>query len=350
LNLAGLAHPLLRLLPAEAAHRAAIVGLWLYPPAAAPPTDERLATRLAGIAFPNPLGLAAGFDKNAEVPGPALGLGFGFVEVGTLTPKPQPGNPKPRLFRLPQDAAVINRYGFNNAGYEGALARLQRRPRGLIGVNVGANKDSPDRVADYALGIRTFAKVADYFTVNVSSPNTPALRDLQGREALDGLLAAVLAARDEAAPARPVFLKIAPDLDERGLDDILEVASARRIDALIISNTTVARPPSLKSAGRAEMGGLSGRPLFDPSTRLLARAWSASRGALPLIGCGGIEDGKTALAKIEAGASLVQLYTSLALRGPEVVPAVLKGLAEAVQARRVPAIAALVGTRARDWL
>ena len=349
MNLATLAQPLLRLLPAEAAHRAAIAGLRLSPPHASPPADPRLRTTVAGLAFPNPLGLAAGFDKNAEVFGPALGLGFGFVEVGTLTPKPQPGNPKPRLFRLPEDAAVVNRYGFNNDGFAAALNRLRSRTVGMIGVNVGANKDSPDRVADYALGIRTFAKVADYFTVNVSSPNTPALRELQGRAALDGLLANVLAARDEAAPQKPVFLKIAPDLDEGGLDDILEVATARKVDALIIANTTVARPASLRSRHRAEMGGLSGRPLFEPSTRLLARAYRATGGALPLIGCGGVEDGKTALAKIEAGASLIQLYTSLALKGPSVVTAVLDGLARAVEAKG-SAIGALVGAGAQEWI
>jgi len=349
LNLATLAQPLLRLLPAEAAHRAAIAGLRLSPPHVSPPADPRLRTTVAGLAFPNPLGLAAGFDKNAEVFGPALGLGFGFVEVGTLTPKAQPGNPKPRLFRLPEDAAVINRYGFNNEGFAAALNRLRSRTVGTIGVNVGANKDSPDRVADYALGIRTFAKVADYFTVNVSSPNTPALRELQGRAALDGLLANVLAARDEAAPQKPVFLKIAPDLDEGGLDDILEVATARKVDALIIANTTIARPASLRSRHRAEMGGLSGRPLFEPSTRLLARAYRATGGALPLIGCGGVEDGKTALAKIEAGASLIQLYTSLALKGPSVVTAVLDGLARAVEAKG-SAIGALVGAGAQEWI
>jgi dihydroorotate dehydrogenase len=348
-SLAGLAQPLLRLLPAETAHRAAILGLKVAPPAADPPADPRLGISLAGLAFPNPLGLAAGFDKNAEVPGPALKLGFGFVEVGTLTPKAQPGNPRPRLFRLGEDGAVINRYGFNNEGFDAALARLRTRPAGLVGVNVGANKDSADRIADYALGVRTFALVADYFTVNVSSPNTPALRELQGRAALDGLMARVLTARDETAPGKPVFLKIAPDLDPGALEDILDVARSRAVDALIISNTTVARPASLKSRHRAEVGGLSGRPLFESSTRLLARAFRATGGALPLIGCGGIEDGGTALAKIEAGASLVQLYTSLALKGPGVVTEVLDGLTRAIAARGAPNVAALVGARAGEW-
>ncbi len=336
-------------MPAETAHRAAIVGLKLVPPNPVPPGDPKLRTTVAGLSFPNPLGLAAGFDKNAEVAGAALALGFGFVEVGTLTPKPQPGNLRPRVFRLPEDGAVINRYGFNNEGFAAALKRLEGRPSELIGVNVGANKDSLDRVADYALGVRTFAAVADYFAINISSPNTPGLRELQGRAALDGLLAAALAARDEAAPGKPVFLKIAPDLDEGALDDILEVATARRIDALVISNTTIARRASLKSADRAEMGGLSGRPLFEPSTRLLARAYRATGGALPLIGCGGIEDAGTALAKFEAGASLIQLYTSLALKGPDVVGEVLAGLGRAVNAAGGSGIRALVGTRADVW-
>ena len=349
MSLLALGQPVLRLLPAEAAHRMAVLGLKLAPLPAAPPSDPRLATRIAGLAFPNPLGLAAGFDKDAEVPGAALRLGFGFVEVGTLTPRPQPGNARPRLFRLAADGAVINRFGFNNDGFDPALARLRNRPAGLIGINVGANKDSADRIADYVLGVRTFAAVADYFTVNVSSPNTPALRELQGRKPLDALMAQVLAARDEAAPGRPVFLKIAPDLAEGALDDILEVVRSRAVDGLIISNTTVARPASLTSPRRTEMGGLSGRPLFEPSTRLLAQAYRATGGALPLIGVGGIEDGRTALAKIEAGASLIQLYTGLALKGPAVVAQALDGLARAVTERGAPDIAALVGTRAGDW-
>jgi dihydroorotate dehydrogenase len=347
LNLAGFAAPLLRRLPAETAHRAAILGLRLAPTAAVGPADPALAVTVAGLVFPNPLGLAAGFDKNAEVPGAVLKLGFGFAEVGTLTPNPQPGNPRPRLFRLSEDEAVINRYGFNNEGYAAALARLRSRPAGVVGVNVGANKDSTDRIADYVLGITTFAGVADYFTVNVSSPNTPGLRNLQGRAALDVLLARVSAARDETAPGKPVFLKIAPDLDEAGLDDVLAVALARRVDGLIVSNTTIARPASLVSRHRVETGGLSGRPLFAPSTRLLARAYLACGGALPLIGAGGIEDAATALAKIEAGASLIQLYTSLALNGPGVVADILIGLARATRERR--GLGALVGMKAAEW-
>ncbi len=349
MRLAKLAAPVLRRLPAETAHRAAIAGLKIAPPAGAPSPDPRLAVDVLGLKFPNPLGLAAGFDKNAEVPGAMLRLGFGFVEVGTLTPQPQGGNARPRLFRLPEDSAVINRYGFNNEGFERARRRLERRPPGIIGVNLGANKDAQDRVEDYALGVRTFAGLADYLTINVSSPNTPGLRDLQRREALDDLIARVVDARDRTEPRRPLMLKIAPDLDARGLEDIVATALFRRIDGLIVSNTTIARPATLTSRNRAETGGLSGRPLFEPSTRLLARAYLLTDGALPLIGCGGIEDSETALAKIEAGASLVQLYTALALKGHGVVGEILDGLSRAVQARGLNGIGELVGAQASFW-
>jgi len=348
-RLAQIAEPLIRLLPPETAHCAAIAGLKISPPRSAAPCDLRLAVEALGLRFPNPLGLAAGFDKNAEVPGAMLNLGFGFVEVGTLTPRPQYGNPRPRLFRLPEDHAVINRFGFNNEGYETAGARLGRRPAGVVGVNVGANKDAADRIADYVLGVKTFAAAADYLTINISSPNTPGLRDLQKREALDELVARVVAARDESEPRRPLLIKIAPDLDERELNEIVASALGRRVDGLIVSNTTVARPASLRSRHRSEAGGLSGRPLFEPSTRLLARAYVAVGGAMPLIGCGGVEDAETALAKIEAGASLVQLYTSLALRGVGVVEEILAGLARAVHERGVASIGALTGTQASNW-
>jgi dihydroorotate dehydrogenase len=341
--------PLVKRLPPETAHRAAILGLKLAPPFPAKRPDPRLAVAALGLSFPNPLGLAAGFDKNAEVPGAMLRLGFGFVEVGTLTPRPQPGNARPRLFRLREDGAVINRFGFNNEGYDRARARLQRRPEGLVGVNVGANKDAADRIADYALGVKTFAPFADYLAINVSSPNTPGLRDLQRRDALDALVARAVEAREATAPRRPLLVKIAPDLDERELDDIVAVALARRVDGLIVSNTTISRPATLRSRHRGETGGLSGRPLFAPSTRLLAEAYLKLGGALALIGCGGIEDAETALAKIEAGANLIQLYTSLALKGVGVVAEVLDGLARAVEARGVANVAALTGTRARDW-
>jgi dihydroorotate dehydrogenase len=348
-RLAKLAGPLLRRLPAETAHRAAINGLKIAPPAQAPLSDPRLAVEVLGLKFPNPLGLAAGFDKNAEVPGAMLKLGFGFVEVGTLTPRPQEGNARPRLFRLNEDSAVINRYGFNNEGFERARARLERRLPGLIGVNLGANKDAADRVEDYVLGVRTFAPLADYLTINVSSPNTPGLRELQRREALDDLIARVVEARDETEPRRPLMLKIAPDLDVSGLEDIVATALTRRIDGLIVSNTTIARPATLISRNRGESGGLSGRPLFGPSTRLLARAYLLTGGAMPLIGVGGVDDSETALAKIEAGANLVQLYTGLALKGYGVIEAILEGLSLSVEARGLNRIGELVGSRATAW-
>jgi dihydroorotate dehydrogenase len=350
-RLADVAAPVLKRLPAETAHRAAICALKIAPPSRPTEADPRLTVEILGMRFPNPLGLAAGFDKNAEVPGPMLKLGFGFVEVGTLTPRPQDGNARPRLFRLHEDAAVINRFGFNNEGFERAKARLSRRPSGdgVIGVNVGANRDSADRGADYVLGVKTFAALADYLTINISSPNTPGLRDLQRREALDDLVTRVVAARDETEPRRPLLVKIAPDLDARGLEDIVATALAHRIDGLIVSNTTVARPASLSSRNRAEPGGLSGRPLFEPSTRLLARAYLLTGGAMPLIGCGGVEDAASALAKIEAGANLVQLYTGLALKGAGVVAEILDGLKRAAGERGVARIGELVGARASAW-
>jgi dihydroorotate dehydrogenase len=348
-RLAEFAQPLIQLLPPETAHRVAINSLKIASPRQSKSPDPRLAVEVLGLRFPNPLGLAAGFDKNAEVPAAMLRLGFGFVEVGTLTPRPQAGNPRPRLFRLADDAAVINRFGFNNDGYEKALARFASRPDGVLGVNLGANKDASDRIADYVLGVTTFAPVADYLAINISSPNTPGLRDLQRREALDELVARLVAARDETQPRRPLLVKIAPDLDEGGLDDLVAVALARRVDGLIVSNSTVARPASLRSNYRGEAGGLSGRPLFEPSTRLLARAYRALGGAIPLIGCGGVEDARTALAKIEAGASLIQLYTGLALKGVGVIEEILAGLTRAVDDRGVASVAQMVGTRVNDW-
>ena len=348
--LGALALPVLARLPPETAHRATIAALRLAP--AAPPraADPRLAVSAFGLEFPNPLGMAAGFDKNAEVPRALLALGFGFVEVGTLTPRPQPGNPRPRLFRLPADRALVNRLGFNNRGYEAARARLAaKRIEGVVGVNVGPNKDAADRLADYELGVKTFAPFASYIAINISSPNTPGLRDLQRRDALDELVARVVGARDEAAPRRPLLIKIAPDLDLRALDDVVAVCTARGVDGMIVSNTTIARPPSLRNANAREAGGLSGRPLFEPSTRMLARTFLRCAGAFPLIGCGGVDDAGSALAKIEAGATLVQLYTGLVYRGPSLIDEILDGLSRAVAARGVGGVGDLVGTRARDW-
>ncbi len=346
----ALVQPWLRLLPPEVAHRAAIFGLGCAPNVAPKARDPRLGVEAFGLHFPNPLGLAAGFDKSAEAPGGLLALGFGFVEVGTLTPRPQAGNPKPRLFRLDADAAIINRMGFNNDGYEAARRRLSSfRSLGILGVNVGPNKDAADRVADYVLGLKTFAPFANYLTINISSPNTAGLRDLQRADALDDLVARVLEARDATAPRRPVLVKIAPDLDLRGLDDIVAVVMKRGADGLIISNTTLARPPTLRDPQARESGGLSGRPLFAASTRLLARAYLRCEGALPLIGCGGVEDAETALAKIEAGATLVQIYSGFVFRGSGAIDQILDGLLKALVARGAAGIGALVGVKAREF-
>jgi dihydroorotate dehydrogenase len=303
-----------------------------------------------GLRFPHPLGLAAGFDKDAEAPAGLLRLGFGFVEVGTLTPRPQAGNTRPRVFRLPADAAIINRLGFNNEGFEAARRRFEARSiDGIVGVNFGANKDTADRAADYVLGVKTFAPFASYFTINVSSPNTAGLRDLQRREALDELVARVADARDTSTPRRPMLIKIAPDLDLRGLDDIVAVATSRGADGLIISNTTVTRPPVLIDPAKRETGGLSGRPLFPASTRLLARAYLRCDGAMPLIGCGGIEDAAGAIAKIEAGATLLQVYTGFVYRGPGLIEDILAGLAKSAAAGGSGTISQRVGVKARDF-
>lgn len=313
-----LVRPLAFALDAERAHRLTIRALKAIPPGLPPQEDPVLAIRVAGLDFPNPVGLAAGFDKDAEVPGQMLGFGFGFVEVGTLTPRPQAGNPKPRLFRLVEDRAVINRMGFNNDGFDSARGRLGRR-RGLVGVNIGANKDSADRIADYAAGVREMAAVADYLTVNVSSPNTPGLRALQHAAALDELLGGAMEARGRTGP--PIFLKLAPDLAPEEIDAIARTAIERRVDALIIGNTTVSRPP-LRSKHSGEAGGLSGAPLKDLALRRLKDFRAATGGAMPLIAAGGIENGVDAYARIRAGASLVQLYTALVYQGPGIAEAI----------------------------
>jgi len=321
MSLFDLVLPALRCLDPETAHRLTVRGLATgLGPADRSPPPASLGQRLWGLDFPHPVCMAAGFDKSAECWRGLQKLGVGAVEVGTVTPRPQAGNPRPRLFRLPQDRAAINRNGFNNDGLEAAVSRLagRDRRRGVVGINIGANKDTADPVDDYVLGVRLLAPLADYVTVNVSSPNTPGLRDLQGEGPLGRLLAAVLAARAEACGAAPppVLLKIAPDLADGQVEAIVETALACGIDGLIVSNTTTARPDSLRSAARTEAGGLSGRPLFEPSTRVLARAYRAAAGRLPLVGVGGVEDGATAYAKIRAGARLVQLYTALVYNGP----------------------------------
>ena len=323
-----LLRPLVFMLDAERAHRLTIAVLKLMPGSSGPMEDQRLQVQVAGLDFPNPVGLAAGFDKNAEVYRQVLELGFGFAEVGTLTPLPQAGNPKPRLFRLAEDRAVINRMGFNNEGLEAARKRLlkRHRKRGLVGVNIGANKDSADRIADYVTGVRAMAPLADYLTVNISSPNTPGLRALQDKGALDELLAAVLEVRGGDGP--PVFLKLAPDLERQDIDDIAGVAIARKLDALIVSNTTISRP-HLQSHHRDEAGGLSGAPLKQLALQRLREFRSATGGGLPLIAAGGIENGVDAYARIRAGASLVQLYSALVYQGPalaRLITGELKGL------------------------
>jgi dihydroorotate dehydrogenase len=352
--------PLLRWLDPEDSHRLAIQGLKLLPPIRPRPDDAKLAVRAFGLNFPNPIGMAAGFDKNAEVPDPLLRLGFGFVEIGTVTPKPQIGNPRPRLFRLERDQAVVNRMGFNNDGADAVLRRLAARAHlgGIVGVNVGANKDSPDRVADYVKLIEMFAPVASYFTVNVSSPNTPGLRDLQAAAALDDLLAKVIDARErvrEKAGDSPVLLKIAPDLSLAELDDVVQIARSRRVDGMIVANTTLARPPTLREQTRAkEQGGLSGRPLFRLSTRMVAETYVRAEGAFALIGVGGIDTGGAALTKIRAGASLIQLYSSLVYKGLSLVDDIKRDLASTLLRTGRDQLSEIVGAdaatiTAEDW-
>ena len=312
----------------ETAHRATIAALRLWGSVGAPFAGSFVSdasrVRLAGIDFPNPVGLAAGLDKNAEAVAGLFGLGFGAVEVGTLTPRPQPGNPKPRLFRLAEDEAVINRMGFNNQGIDAALVRVAKLERraGVLGINVGANKDSENRVADYAEGVRKAAAHADYITINVSSPNTPGLRDLQSRPALDELLAACDTARD----ATPLFLKIAPDLDRAGIEGAIRAAIDNRVDALIVSNTTISRPAGLRSRFAGEAGGLSGAPLRDLARAKLIEAREASGGELPLISAGGIDSADEAKRRLDAGAVLVQVYSALVYKGPGLIRDILSGM------------------------
>lgn len=329
----------LRRLDAETAHGLTLRALQAGLGGQAAPDHPILATEVAGLSLPNPIGLAAGFDKNAEAVAPLLRAGFGFVEAGTVTPRPQPGNPRPRLFRLREDGAVINRLGFNNEGLEGFADRLARKPPGVVGANLGANKDSEDRAADYVAGLRRLAGLPDYFTVNISSPNTPGLRGLQGRGALDDLLGRLQEAR---ADATPLFLKIAPDLHDSELRDIVESASAHGLDGLIVSNTTVERPPGLRAAGRGEVGGLSGTPLFARSTAVL-RSVAEMRSGLALIGVGGIASGADAYAKLRAGASAVQLYTALIYAGPGLVPRLKHELAARLRADGFHSVGEAVG-------
>ncbi|MCQ0987842.1 quinone-dependent dihydroorotate dehydrogenase [Jiella marina] len=321
------------------------------------PVDGRLHVNVAGIAFPNPLGLAAGYDKNAEVPDEALRLGFGFVEVGTLTPRPQEGNPRPRLFRLPKEKAVINRMGFNNEGHADAAERLAARVRkpGIVGVNIGANKDSADRVADYVEGVNVFESFASYLTINISSPNTPGLRAFQSGSELDRLLKAVIAARNGYAammgtPRKPVFVKVAPDLTEDQIEEIAEAAAKRKVDGLIVSNTTISRDGIESHPLAKEAGGLSGRPLMRRSTWVLARFRRAVGPDFPLIGVGGVEDARTAIIKIEAGADLVQLYSGLVFDGPHLPVRILKGMLRVLDIGDIDRISDLRDSRVDDIL
>ncbi|MFN3655771.1 MAG: quinone-dependent dihydroorotate dehydrogenase [Pseudolabrys sp.] len=349
-----LSRPLLRALDAEDAHNLAIKALRLMPSRKAPADPPELAVRAFGLDFPNPVGLAAGFDKNAEVPDALLRLGFGFVEVGTVTPRPQIGNPRPRLFRLEADEGVINRFGFNSYGAPRVLARLteRRQAGGIVGVNIGANKDSPDRTEDYVRLIETFSAVASYFTVNISSPNTPGLRDLQQARSLDDLLARVMDARERAGARsgrKPVLVKIAPDLSLSELDDTVGIARRHRVDGMIVGNTTVSRPNSLRALDKArEAGGLSGRPLFKLSTRMLAETFVRAEGAFPLIGVGGIDSGAAALAKVRAGATLVQLYSGLVYRGLSLVSDIKRDLAAAARREGRDSLDAMVGVAAAE--
>ncbi len=350
-----LLRPVLFALDAERAHGLALAALKLAPTGTAKPGP--LAVELAGLEFPNPLGMAAGFDKDAEAPDALLGLGFGFAEVGSITPLPQPGNPRPRLFRLADDRAVINRMGFNNHGAEAAARRLAARKArgGIVGVNLGANKDAPDRIADYATMTRIMAPLASYLAVNISSPNTPGLRALQDEGALTGLLDAVLEARGAAGPTGsdtaagpqaagpPIFLKVAPDLEPTDIDAIARIAIDRKLGALIVSNTTISRPP-LKSPHAGESGGLSGEPLRPLALQRLRDFRQATGGALPLIGVGGIASAEDAWRRIRAGASLVQLYSALIYEGPGIARRIVRGMEALMRREGFASVAEAVGS------
>ena len=316
--------------------------------------STRLRTIVAGLEFPNPLGMAAGYDKNGEVPDALLSLGFGFAEIGTVTPLAQPGNPKPRIFRLTGDRAVINRLGFNNEGHEAALRRMRERAgrKGIVGVNIGANKDSADRIADYEEGVRRFADVASYLTVNISSPNTPGLRTMQSRQALAELLSRVTGARSSLAKGTtiPVFLKIAPDLDDAELGDIAAVIAAEGVDGLIVSNTTTSRPGLASRAHTGETGGLSGAPLFSRSTAVLARMRRLVGPTLPIIGVGGVDGAEAALEKIRAGADLVQLYTAMIYAGPSFPGRILRDLDRFAEREGIASLREIRDSRVDHWV
>lgn len=350
---AGLANltrdALLRMEP-ETAHGATITALRMgLAPKQERPDPAELTTSLCGLDLKNPIGMAAGFDKNAEVPRPLALMGFGMVEIGTVTPRPQAGNPKPRLFRIAAAEGVVNRMGFNNEGHDAAFERLKGlRIPAALGINIGANKDSEDFVADYVLGVTRFADLADYLTVNISSPNTPGLRNLQADEALSRLLDSVLNARAKARTRVPMLLKIAPDLDEAAMDAIARVILATDLDGLIVSNTTISRDPVADLENANETGGLSGKPLFNLSTQRLAQMRQRV-GALPIVGVGGIHSPQTALAKFEAGANAIQLYSALVFGGLDLLDRIKAGLVSSVRAAGKKNIAELVGTKTDEW-
>ena len=351
-GLFDVAQAFLQALDPERAHELAVrsLELGIYPRSG--PDDPRLAQDLWGLHFPNPIGMAAGFDKDACVPAALLAAGFGFVEVGTLTPHPQSGNPRPRIFRSSTDGAIINRLGFNSEGHDSALAKLWNRPQGIIGINLGANRDSKDRAGDYVRGIECLTSIASYFTVNISSPNTPGLRDLQVPEALDALLQRARAALRSVAvegKSPPLLVKLAPDLADDDLPEIVRVIVANKIDGIIVSNTTLARDGLKNAAFAREAGGLSGRPLFARSTRMLAHVYQLAEGKPPLIGVGGISSGEDALAKIEAGASLLQLYTGLVFEGLGLVGRIKRSLLDAIERAKLDNLSPLIGRRASEW-
>lgn len=350
-----LSRPALFALSPEEAHELTVraLELGIYPRSFG--TGDRLLSQTVfGLEFPNPVGIAAGYDKDARVPDAVLGMGCGFAEIGTITPQPQSGNPKPRVFRLVEDNALINRLGFNNGGHAAALTRLEARKNrgGIVGVNIGANKDSVDRGEDYVLGLLRFNSVASYFTVNISSPNTPGLRDLQAPAALGVLLARIMAARtrliDDGAQKRPIVVKISPDIAADDIAPIVEKLVAYEVDAIAVSNTTLSRE-GLKSSEAREAGGLSGRPAFQRSTAMLARIFKLTEGRIPLIGIGGIDSGPRALEKIEAGATLLQLYTGLVYEGPALIDEIKSHLAKTLHDGGQTSLAAIRGRRADDW-
>ena len=323
----------------------------VFPRAA--PDDPKLRQTVWGLEFPNPLGMAAGFDKDARVPEALLAMGFGFAEIGTVTPLPQPGNARPRVFRLIRERATINRLGFNSGGHVAAKTRLERRPAGVIGVNIGANKNSADSVEDFAAGLRAFYGLADYFTVNISSPNTPGLRDLQAPDRLSRLLDRLMSERESlspgTAPRRPILVKLAPDMHDDDFAATIACLLDHKVDGIILTNTTISRQEIPQAAYRAEAGGLSGRPLFQRATRTLAKAYLLTEGRVPLIGVGGIDSGETAIAKIEAGASLIQLYTGLIYEGLGLLATIQRALIESMDRARADDLAALRGSAAERW-